>query len=851
MYPLFFSVSQKDIEFAEQIWDHFPADWAYLYSKSGELGAHMWDEIALKELPKAKIIVVFWSKNFATSGGCVKEAIQAAKLYRNGTLKPLIIRLDDYPLFWREGMSDDLRPAFDAVRVLADYRATEASCTADMASRLIARMAEPFLHNDHPRMPRHDLVRALRHAMQLDKFTLAPSCWISGFNGVGRESIIREVNRDLAPNAIGAVIEVNETTLPRQLLLRIESEVFGRDLDYLSGIIESVDENDVDSVVSAIERVFESGNYLILRHGRVVQEEVELPEWLDDIAKKLKPASRPKLYIVSQMPLAGQRLLKNRDVLVAFRVPTVDEQQLTEFCNQLIGYFDFDPHRWPDNEIARLVKVAAGNIGFLVALTRSASRMRDFEQIEAMLAQEDDRIAEAITVYVRWAFLQLKDYPDERKLLLFLNNVSPCHVLDLDIAIRPKLSILRVVSRLVDLGLVERETDEIYRLTPLLANRLNRELIQPELVKWIDEAQRVFCSQPFEVESKTQEGGHELVRLEARIQAALLSGGDGLPGAAKLFVSAAHWFQAGIRLYHASKWKHAYRLLRKAYESRGQFRDASRLEIDRYFCLAATRMRKYPESEECIARLNRDVRSKPIAAFLQADLYEYRRQFLEAIEAYNLALDLNSDKDRRREFIYRPLIRCILSTRSPDFRRAEVVAKSYVNLKRTVFSLNSLARVYLHWKHRGVQAGRDVPVDIDLLIKQAFRDLESHPGANAAPFELYAEEAEFTGDFTAALENMDQAIHMDPDRFQLRVVRWRLMAGSGRREFAEQALRELDAAKLNARFEAIWSSYVHSLAETYVRALLASGQRAALVNGFAPELQQNGELGRIISQSKH
>lgn len=459
-------------------------------------------------------------------------------------------------------------------------------------------------------------------------------------------------------------------------------------------------------------------------------------------------------------------------------------------------------------------------------------------------------MAEAITVYVRWAFAQLREHPDERKALLFLNNVSPCHILDLQAAVKPEGTIIRVLGRLIDLGLVERESDEIYHLTPLLANRLNRDLIQSDLLRWVEEAQRRFASRPFDASVKTEDGGHELVRLEARIQAALLSGAETLPNSLGAFISAAHWFQAGIRLYHARKWKTAYRLLKKSHDNRDQFRDASRTEIDRYFCLAATRMLKYTEAEQCITRLNSDNRNKPIAAFLKADLHEYKREFQEAVTAYGVALELNSDKDRRREFIYRPMIRCILATRIPDFSRAETIAMAYVRLKRTVFSLSSLTRVYLHWKHRGVQLGRSVPENIDSLLRSAMSDLEGYPGAGAAPFELYAEEAEFTGDFLAALDNMDQAIRMDPDRFQLRAERWRLMAGSGRADIAAQAVRELDVARQNPAFEAIWNSYIHSLAATYARALHVSGQRVALVNGFAPELQQGGELGHIIRQSR-
>lgn len=850
MYPIFFSVSKHNLSFAEEVWAAFPDDWAYLYSKTGRQGAHMWDEIGLQELPNAKVIVVFWSACFPTSPGCVREIIQASSLYRSGALRPVIIRLDDYPLFWQEGMDDSLKPVFEALKPLADYRATEPQTSIGQAKAVIGRTAEHLLQTDHPRMPRHDLVKALRQAVQRDRFTLVPACWISGFNGVGRESVVRDMNRDLAPNALGTVIKINEATLPRQLLLEIESEAFGADRERLLQIYQNVAEGDIQAVADAVERVYRSGNYLILRHGRIVQEEVELPEWLDDMVALLKPCARPKIYFISQVPLTGARLVQSQEYILPFRIQTVDEQEMIDFSYPLIGHFDVEPSRWPDDEVVRIARAAGGNIGFLVTLIRSASRIKNFDHIDALLTQENARMTEAITTYARWAFSQLREHPDERKTLLFLNDISPCHILDLEAAIQPAGSILRVLGRLIDLGLVERETDEIYHLTPLLANRMSRDLVRPELVQWMREAQKSFASRSFDASVPTEDGGHEFVRLEARIQAALLSGEEPLPDSLRTFVSASHWFYAGIRLYHAHKLKPAYRLLRKAYENRNQFRDVSRIEIDRYFCLSATRMRNYPEAELCITRLNADNRSRPIAAFLTADLHEYKGEFPKAVTAYDQALELNRGKKRRQEFIYRPMIRCMLALWKPDFGRAETLAKSYVALKRTVFSLSSLARVYLHWKNSKQQAGRQAPEDVDILYRDALRALEVHPGAGAAPFELYAEEAKFTGDFETALENMDQAIRLDPERFQLRAERWRLMAVSGHANIAAQAIRELDAARRDRSFEALWSSYIHSLAETYVRALLANGQRVAGVNSFAPELQQTGELGQIIARSR-
>jgi hypothetical protein len=68
MYPLFFSVSSKDVNFAEEVWKRLPDDWVYIYSKSGAEGVHMWDEISRIELPKSRIFVYILVEELRTGG---------------------------------------------------------------------------------------------------------------------------------------------------------------------------------------------------------------------------------------------------------------------------------------------------------------------------------------------------------------------------------------------------------------------------------------------------------------------------------------------------------------------------------------------------------------------------------------------------------------------------------------------------------------------------------------------------------------------------------------------------------------------------------------------------------------
>ncbi|MGS0646010.1 tetratricopeptide repeat protein [Komagataeibacter melomenusus] len=845
-FPIFFSVSSADIEFSEKIWEQFPDDWIYLYSKTGEEAANMWDEISEQELPRAKILVIFWSRKYLEAQGCIREIKQAADLLKKKLLRPLVLRLDDTPLGWTKDFAENTKEVFDSLKMALDYRTSSENVSIRHAVELVARVSEPLLASDHPRLPRPELIQSMRTSLQLpnNRFRFFPAAWVSGFNGVGRETIVREYNRDFVPNGHGITIEVNEATLPKQLILRIESEGFGVSQQRLEELQAMTFESETRAVSDTIGRLVEAGNYLILRHGRIVEERVELPEWLDDVVNALEPATRSKLFIISQMPLPSERRVRCRERIETQRVPTIDSGVLRTYCYQLIAHFDNYPERWTDDVVDQIVSAASGNIGFLVSLVRIASRIEDFDQLNALIAAEGAPMAEQMAVYVRWAFTELAAFPDEQRTLIFLNDVTPCDTSDLERIVKPGRPMLRVLGKLLELGLVEREAENLYRLTPLLATKLNRELLRPELLDWQRKALIEFVQNPIEFETPD----HEFLRIESRIQAALISGKEQLPDNIARYVSAAHWFQAGIRLYHANRHDAANWLLKQAFEHRHEFVQSTRVEIIRYYCLSATRLRDYPEAQKCIELLGNDYRTNAMAAFLRGNLYESKGEYTQAIECYEQALDLNQGRNSRLEHTYRPLIATILRTQRPDFRKAEGYALAHVHLRRTIFSLMSLARVYLHWKYRGAEVGRDAPTDIDQRYGNALNDLANHPGVDSAHFEICAEEAEFNGNPTGALTYMDQAVAADP-RPLLRNERWKMMARLGDQQIAKQVIQEMDQAKANKDFAGNWNVLLPMLAKTYARALKMAGEPMGRLNQFALGLP-DAEVGSIIAKMR-
>ncbi|WP_292046074.1 MULTISPECIES: hypothetical protein [unclassified Brevundimonas] len=814
MFPVFLSVSSADESYARQIWEDLPPDWAYLYSTSGEEGAELWDEISRQELPASKYLVVFWSKDYVVAGGCTRELAQAAELVSSGVLSPLILRLDDYPIIWRDDLPRELEPVFKDLKMLLDNRTSKPNILVSDASHLVQRFIEPAMKSAHPVFPREDVLEPMRVAIQKERFKCFPAMWVSGFPGAGRTTLVEQLNRSMTPNGRPVSIDINAASLPQQISLKLESAGFGADIERLENVQNADDAKLPIGVANRIERVFQAGNYVIFRHEAILQNNVDLPEWLDDVVSALSLAQRPKLFILSAMPLLIERRKANFETLAEQRIPGFSNHEMTPFTESLLAYFDPAPDRWSPSAVEDLIEAAQGNIGLLVTLAKAASTVIDLGDVSELINHAKNRALQSIAFYVDWAFGTLHDDLDCQRLLLFLNDVSPCDPRDLaSIFADSEQSLLNIISKCMKLGFVERDGGGLYRLTPFLSGRLARHLVRADLVDWRRSVIEKFAKSPLEFDTQD----NEFIRIESRIQATLWTGKVELPPIIEKFVSASHWFQAGVRLYHAQQHESAHRLLKKAFSVRDSFSHASRTELLRYYGLASIRTGKEDDADTCIQLLKSDFKSKELASYLEAFRLEIKFRYWEAKGKYEEALHLNQGKNNRLERIYRPLIKCILLTSRPDFNLAERYALEWGKVSQTVFSKLALCRVYLLWADRGGSAQCPAPSDVHQRFKSALSALEEHPGGTGAYHEVLAEEAELKGANDVAVRELEKAIVID-GRFELQRKRWQIMAAD--KALSQTALLELESLKANPKADSFRESHLKELTEIFVTAMV-------------------------------
>ena len=699
MYPVFFSVTEEDRAIAEAIWGEFAADSIYLYSKTGRDGVWMWDEIE-RELKAATGFVIFWSQHYIRKSGTRREIDMAAKLFgqHSRLANAVILRLDDTPISCPNDATDEVRNVYEHLRSFKPTRFSEAGLSnRAMTARVddLLRKADPI--SQPPFFERPECVEILRSAARIDHQQIRPAVWIQGMNGNGRRTMIKETYRGYAQNAVAIEISVVDTNLAKQFALRVASEALEYSDDALREINRDLKYDTPAGLAELVVAASEKNMYLIVFHDIAVEMQSHIPQWLVDMIKLLPIGRKPVVYCVSPLPAPADAFGGRNDAVGVARIPWFDQDQSERFLERLSAFFV--PPSLPAWTIAQhqaVIKIASGNPKLLVDIARACAANSSIEAFENIAAAKGSRFSESLSQLIAWHLAQFSTDGLERKILRALSMVSPI-TFDLLQEFFPEAVLSNSLNRLVESGLVDQWGDGLYRIAPLLKRRMYISLNDRSLIQNVEEALRKFASKPRVIPS----GAHTYLRIEAAISAGLRITGKA-PEIMAEYVSAAHQFEAGIRLYNAKDTRNAFPLLREAFISRAKFDAVGKAEATRYYGLAACRLHKHDDVEGAINGLKENKDSEGLVAYIEGFRSQLSGDFSEAVnhytEAYNNAF--NGRADRRREMVSRPMISCILKSKAPNFNFAEMLAKATVDRNPTLFALRSYAEVCLRRIHK-------------------------------------------------------------------------------------------------------------------------------------------------------
>lgn len=777
----------------------------------------MWEEIEKEELPFAHAFVIFWSANYIASPGALRELKFARNQLERGSLRQFaIIRCDQTPIIiadddrssWADASAfDDLKPFLRHVRADRPLSIEHSEQIVDALVAKVERVSVPL-------QPRPQVQQDIKESAKIDHFNYRPVVWVSGLNGYGRKTTISEFMREIDPNLIPVHIDIDETSLPGQIAARIESRIFETPLERLIDV-----EDDPLRVADLVERTRSTGRYIILRQNRVYEEGVEIPEWVEQVINQLDISRTPKLFIVSQLPVEDTLLARCGDKLAAFRMRSMEPAAAEEFIWKIISSMRGSPAQWDDTKVASIVSKSGGTPELMIAIVKIAVRMGDLSKLEDVIGTQAFQFSDTMATFVSWSYRQLEGMEEEKRALLFLNDVNPAALIDIQNFLNSVRPASEILSKLISLGLVEQDEDDLYRLSPLLSRRLSSLLTTRDLVLWHRDAINKFVSSPFEI----SDGEDGFLRVETRIKAELYSGKNDISLELRKYVSHAHYFQIGIRLYNARRFRDAFRILKIAFDNRSVFDLRASMEVARFYCLSAIRLRNQESAiQEALLFLRSRHQGQSMADFLEGERLRYDHQYDDAIKYFAKAqATAKANRERyREERILRPYLESILRTRHPNLKKAKELADRNVSLNRTFFSLAIRVRVYLNLWVNAAPADRE---DAKVAYLSVLKELEKQPGAFTFYAQARAEEAEAFGEFEEAIDWMRQAVDASP-RFELRLSLWGIFLRSNERDQRIILIKEIEDFCADPSNRADLASFAMPIADRYARALKANGE---------------------------
>lgn len=826
--PVFFSFSSVHENVATTIADRFSGDIIYCYTRSGEFGADFWNEIERKELSQARGLVIFWSKSFAASPACRRELKLATELLKSGSLKQVaILRLDDTPLeLPKDEMDQGLQGVYEHLSAITGrFRAANLPFDADGAFHMVDRLVRTVTAVAMPIFPRPQIVEALRAGAKAGEFTYRPAVWVSGFNGYGRRTMIREFYRTLNGNAMAVEFDISELALPLPLLLMIEERALGADAQRLTQLQSELGKETAETVAqhlaAAIKSVAAQSRYVILRQVRVYEERALPPEWISNVIRALDAQTAPVLFLTVQVPPPDSFVIECKNKLGTMRMNALGLLEAENYVRATITAVGNGNLGWTADIIDRIIKGSTGNPELIAKIIHLASSLPSLENLDEVIGSEIAEFSTTMTRLAQWAFAQLT-HDEERRTLLILNDLGIASAGDIAAFLETERSMANILGSLERVGLVERDDGDLYRLSPMLSNRLNASLVTPDLTRWHNDAVRRFVTSPIEIDA----AGYGMVSIQARIAAAMQSGAD-VPEGARQFVSAANYLQSGIRAYRANRMDIAHKLLHEAFVRRSVFADTARRDAARFYGLICARQHDENGVSAALTVLDNHYLSKPVAHFIRGYRAEFDSDFRSAVDHYEKARKADEDLKQtvREGLTIRYLVSCLLRKNNPDFERATRLADRAVLLNSTAFVKMMRARTYLHQHFKG-SFNNDQQIDESWHnYVDALNDLQGDIKFEDFYFQVRAEEAMFDLNRQGprdAINWMRQAVEKS-GRFDHKLRLWQYMARSGETEDRLAMMKDIEAAANAPTGNSMSKRERSKMINFYAQALGASG----------------------------
>ena len=348
------------------------------------------------------------------------------------------------------------------------------------------------------------------------------------------------------------------------------------------------------------------------------------------------------------------------------------------------------------------------------AIVSAAAFERTLDFLEKLIPKHSEKFAESISSYL--AFVMSEMQTDRATNLVILRLIDSLGVVTFaalqEMTAHLDSSIGDNVFAMRRQGILEQMEDGIYRIPPLLRDRLTAYLIDDATVTASTDALKRFANSVISVGSED----HGQIFLYNKIRAKLSAG---VPATAHegLFVSAAMLFREADSSYKARRYPNAFDLYRRTFVKIKQLRDiGAEIEVARFLGLCAARLNKKKEITIAtdylrhVSAKGMQDRAMGIADYVDGFHARLEEDYATAERCFRSGIKLMPDtalNKKGRSILLSELARVLVKTDPPQYSDAVASARHAVEIHYTAQNLSWLIHVLTQQTYRDTSVSQN------------------------------------------------------------------------------------------------------------------------------------------------
>ncbi|MGE8450385.1 MAG: TIR domain-containing protein [Pseudomonadales bacterium] len=700
VHPVFFSVGgAKDRAFAEEVKSLLHDSLVYLYTRTGEVRAHIQREIDA-ELLGSRLLVVFWSEDYLRSDYAKQELATFRKVHESPTadrsvlIVPTVRKPPNIQHKWDNPLNGKKEFAFGQWR---HERALDNAPDIFQVADAIRKWINEAEISSEVLIPRPRIQYELKGAVSASRHRSREFIFVHGFEGDGRRTAVTQFMDSSWPHLARKVVPFDNVDTPEDLLVRLlhQCGVVGSDANE---VLEGVNNGSADAV-KEIRRLIGSlrtaKSYLILAMDRYAGTDISVgvPKWVVDTVSGFTDGIAPLVFFVTSA-FISDGVLKSCPNAGSARIPGLDENEISDLVFRLSS-LDPDPTRWTD-EKRRVVEQTSGSSPALCQIVmRRAAFEPSLEFLEELAKREEDRFAANMTAFLAFVVRRYRDSPVDLLALRVIEKLGVVSRTALEEILPRELGQCDVWG-MTQLGLVERLADDLLRIPPLIQRRLGYQLLNEEIDSKVAELISSFGKSNGVLHD--EQGPIYL----ANKAAAALSSGEAPVGHLERYVTISMLFKVGLDRYNKEDYHAAFSILSRAMDRLDSMRyieDSAVIEINRYYGLAAARVgdniavERACEFLEAMSPNGRGRQAQAMSHFLKGFERRIKNDFEGALvhfkDADNSLKEIKR-AERQHGAVLTEMSRALLRKKNPDFDGAVQAAERAYKLKDVTHNLSGL-----------------------------------------------------------------------------------------------------------------------------------------------------------------